>query len=233
MSRTNKPEAQELNTSAYAILGLLAIGAHSAYELTRQMERTLRFFWPRAVSKLYEAPKLLASLGFARATRESTGRRPRTRYAITAEGLEVLRRWLGTPEIAPLELESEALLRVWFGRFGTIEDLRAAIQHVQAQARSNLRWGTLVAQEYLAEGVPQERGHLGALTFRFLWDFNVMLDAWATWSQREVSEWDDVEPTAERMDRAAAILREAVAERLPPPSAGRGRAEQRKEARRR
>ena len=80
------------------------------------MERTLRFFWPRAASKLYEAPKLLASLGLARATRESVGRRPRTRYQISPRGEEALQRWLGTRTIAPIELESEALLRVWFQR---------------------------------------------------------------------------------------------------------------------
>ena len=85
---------------------------------------------------------------------------------------------------------------------------------VQAQAQANLRWGASIAQEYLVEGVPPERGHISALTFRFLWDFNVMLEAWATWGQRELSGWGDVEPTAERMDRAAAILREALAERL-------------------
>lgn len=217
MSRLNEDGREALNSSAYAILGLLAMGAQSAYELTRQMERTLRFFWPRAASKLYEAPKLLASLGLARATRESVGRRPRTRYQISPRGEEALRRWLGTRAIAPIELESEALLRVWFGRFGTIEDLRNAIQNVQAQAQANLRWGTSIAQEYLVEGVPPERGHISALTFRFLWDFNVMLEAWATWAQSELSGWGDVEPTAERMDRAAAILREALAERLSTP----------------
>jgi PadR family transcriptional regulator, regulatory protein AphA len=213
MSRSTTPRSEEINSSAYAILGLLAIGAHSAYELTQQMERTLRFFWPRAASKLYEAPKLLASLGLARADREAVGRRPRTRYTITSDGRRALQRWLATRRIMPIELESEALLRVWFGRFGTIEDLRAAIEDVQTQAQANLGWGTSIAQEYLAEGLPPERGHISVLTFRFLWDFNVMLDRWATWAQEELSNWHDVEPTPERMARAAAILREALSER--------------------
>jgi PadR family transcriptional regulator AphA len=209
----------ELTSSAYAILGLLAMGAHSAYELTRQMERTLRFFWPRAASKLYETPKLLASIGLARATRGAVGRRPRTLYTITAEGREALAQWLETRDMAPLELESEALLRVWFGRFGTIDDLRAAIENLQTQAQANLAWGTAIAREYLAEGVPPDRGHISVLTFRFLWNFNTMLDAWATWSLREVRDWNDVEPTPERMERAAGILREALADLVsaPPP----------------
>jgi DNA-binding PadR family transcriptional regulator len=217
VSRQIDPSREKLNVSAYAVLGLLAMGAHSAYELTRQMERTLRFFWPRAASKLYEAPKLVASLGLARAIHESIGRRPRTRYEITPEGREALRRWLGTPNIAPIEVESEALLRGWFGQLGTIGDLRNAIQNVQAQAQANLRWGTSIADEYLVQGVPPGRGHISALMFRFLWDFNAMLDDWAAWSQRELSGWRDVEPTTERMDRAVEIFREALAERLSPP----------------
>ena len=214
MSRSNDLDAEEPSTSVYAVLGLMGIGAQSAYELTRQMQRTLRFIWPRAASKLYEAPKLLASLGLARAIPESSGRRRRTRYSITPEGRAALTRWLATRHIAPLDVESEALLRVWFGRFGTIEDLRTAIQTVQAQAEANLRWGTQIAQEYLAEGVPPERGHVSVLIFRFLWDFNRMLYAWATWSQQELSEWRDVEPTPERMERASEIVRQALTERV-------------------
>jgi DNA-binding PadR family transcriptional regulator len=203
--------APALTASTYAILGLLAAGAHTAYELTRQMERTLHYFWPRAASKLYEAPKLLAAMGLAEARSERAGRRARTRYTITTAGRDALARWLGTREIAPLELESEALVRVWFGAFGTVEDLRAAIEDVQRQARTNLRWGRAIAEEYLTHGVPPGRGHVSALIFRFLWDFSSMLDEWAAWGLEELEEWEDVEPTPERMERAAAILREALA----------------------
>jgi hypothetical protein len=120
----------------------------------------------------------------------------------------------------PLELESEALLRVWFGQLGTIDDLRAAIENLHRQAQANLQWGAAIGREYLAEGVPPGRGHISALTFRFLWDFNVMLNAWAEWSLREVRDWNDVEPTPERMERAARILEEALAELRSPSRPG-------------
>ena len=201
-----------MSTSTYAVLGLLAMGAQTAYELTRQMQRTLRFIWPRAASKLYEAPKLLASKGLADASRELPGRRPRTRYRITSEGRSSLRTWLASREIAPLELESEALVRVWLGQLGTIDDLRAAIDSLSRQARANVEWGRSIGTEYLQDGVPPGRGHVSALGFRFLWDFNRMLEAWSAWSLHELETWDDVEPTPERMERAAAILREALAE---------------------
>ena len=210
MSTEAARSAGAMSTSTYAVLGLLAIGAQTAYELTGQMRRTLRFFWPRADSKLYEAPKLLASRGLANASRELPGRRPRTRYRITPAGKRRLRDWLARRDIVPLELESEALVRIWLGHLGTIDDLRAALESLSQQARGNLQWGRTIGTEYLVEGVPPGRGHVSALTFRFLWDFNQMLEAWSAWGLRELEAWDGVEPTAERMERAVAILREAL-----------------------
>ena len=57
--------ARGLTTTSYAILGLLAVRPWSTYELTRQMDRSLGRFWPRAESKLYEEPKKLAAQGLA------------------------------------------------------------------------------------------------------------------------------------------------------------------------
>ena len=36
-----------LTTTSYAILGLLSLRPHSAYELTNQARRSLRFIWQR------------------------------------------------------------------------------------------------------------------------------------------------------------------------------------------
>ena len=58
------------SASASAILGLLASRARSGYELAREMDQTLRFIWPRATSKLYDAPKLLVDRGLATARHE-------------------------------------------------------------------------------------------------------------------------------------------------------------------
>ena len=73
----------ELTTTSYAILGLLAIRPWSTYELARQMQRDLRFVWPRAESNLYTEPKKLIAHGFASAKSEPRGKRRRTVYTIT------------------------------------------------------------------------------------------------------------------------------------------------------
>lgn len=56
-----------LTPTSYAILGLLAVRPYTTYELATQVERTVRRFWPRARSKLYEEPKKLVAAGLAEA----------------------------------------------------------------------------------------------------------------------------------------------------------------------
>src|SRR3954464_8690260 len=93
---------RSLTTTSYAILGLLAIQPWSTYELTRQMDRSLGRFWPRARSKLYEEPKKLVAAGLAVASDERVGRRPRTVYSITPAGRAALAEWLRTPGSGPV-----------------------------------------------------------------------------------------------------------------------------------
>ena len=78
--------APSLTTTSYALLGLLNIRPWTTYELAKQVQRSLGWFWPRAERKLYEEPKRLVECGLATATSESTGKRPRTVYSITADG---------------------------------------------------------------------------------------------------------------------------------------------------
>ena len=47
-------------TTASALLGLLALRpAWPVYELTKQLRRNMRFFWPRAESRIYDEARQL------------------------------------------------------------------------------------------------------------------------------------------------------------------------------
>lgn len=56
-----------MTSTTYAVLGLLCVQPWSAYELARQMARSLRFMWPRAESGIYREPQKLIGLGYATA----------------------------------------------------------------------------------------------------------------------------------------------------------------------
>ena len=58
-----------LSPTSHALLGLLAIQPWSTYELAKQVERSLGWFWPRAERKVYDEAKRLVRNGHARSTR--------------------------------------------------------------------------------------------------------------------------------------------------------------------
>ncbi len=97
-------------TTSYALLGLLHVRPWTTYELAKQVQRSLRWFWPRAERKLYDEPKALVADGLATAAKEFTGQRSRTVYRITDDGRAALaeqqRQWAAV---------SRALDHVWPG----------------------------------------------------------------------------------------------------------------------
>ena len=89
-------------TTAHALLGLLALRTEwSTWELTKQLRRNMRFFWPRAESQIYQEAKSLVARGWALNRRGYTGDRPKTTYAITEDGRKALEAWLSTPPKPP------------------------------------------------------------------------------------------------------------------------------------
>ena len=78
MSSSPRPRPPELPTTAYAILGMLALRPWSAYELTQQMRRSLNYCLPTVESVLYHEPKRLVRHGLVSAKREAVGTRART-----------------------------------------------------------------------------------------------------------------------------------------------------------
>jgi DNA-binding PadR family transcriptional regulator len=106
---------------------MLALWPWTAYELTRQLRRSLSYCWPKAESVLYDEPKRLVRLGLATAQREPVRRRVRTAYAITDEGRRALGAWLATPP-SPPRFEFETMLRLVYADQGTNEELLDAVR---------------------------------------------------------------------------------------------------------
>jgi DNA-binding PadR family transcriptional regulator len=197
----------KLSTTSYAILGQLAWGEASTYELTKAMRRNLRFFWPRAEARIYAEAKRLAGAGLATASRGQTGRRPRTVYAITPAGRRTLSAWLGSPP-EPISLEHGPLLRVFLGRAGTPEQLLRAIAAAREQAEAMIAVGTPLAHEYLERHHPrQDEVHLRALTFDYLYGWALFTRDWADRAAAEVGRWEDTAPDAGKERRALARIR--------------------------
>jgi DNA-binding PadR family transcriptional regulator len=186
-------------TTANAILGLLALRPEwSTWELTKQLRRNMRFFWPRAESQIYEEAKGLVTKGLAKDRQSFTGRRARTSYAITARGRKQLRDWLASPP-KPTALECEPLLRVFLGGLGTDDQLNAALAQIRADAHAILDVGRVVGAEYLAGTAPfQDQVHTRALVFDFLSHHALMLLDWADRAEATVAAWPTQSATGQQ-----------------------------------
>jgi PadR family transcriptional regulator AphA len=194
--------ARSLTTTSYAILGLLAIQPWSTYELTRQMDRSLGRFWPRAHSKLYEEPKKLVAAGLAVAADERVGLRRRTVYSITPQGREALAAWLRTPGAGPV-LEFEQLLKVWFSDHGTKADALASLAAARAWAAEQNEENIEAARAYVAGQAPfQNRAAQNMLAGAFLTDFCALVARWAEWATMQVEQWPD-DPSQATADQEA------------------------------
>ncbi|HEY5847442.1 MAG TPA: PadR family transcriptional regulator [Microlunatus sp.] len=205
-------EQAGLTPTSYAILGLLAIKPWTTYELAKQMDRTLNRFWPRAKSKLYEEPKKLVRTGLAVATPGAHGRRPRTVYSITSSGRRALAAWLSTESGGPV-FESEHILKVFYARNGTSDDLLSTLAQLRAWTSELTLRNIEVGSAYLqGAGEYQERLATLVLTGRFLDDYLEMIDRWARWAIEIVDEWPaDPSHATPDLEALAITVRQATA----------------------
>jgi PadR family transcriptional regulator AphA len=198
-----KHETSNLSTTSHAILGLLSLRPWTTYELAKQVQRSLGWFWPRAERKLYDEPKRLAAAGLASSEREMTGARPRTVYTVTRRGRSALRRWLGEPPAPPV-LEFEGMVKVFFADGGNLDQLRATLTSIAATADARLDELDEKVRE-LADDDPAfaERAHLNALGLRFVLDHERSIAGWARWALDQISGWTSTTDAGSWDHRAA------------------------------
>ncbi len=176
-------------TTSHAILGLLSLRAWTTYELAKQVQRSLGWFWPRAERKLSDEPKRLVAEGFATGEREMTGARPRTVYAITRKGRSALRRWLDEPPAPPV-LEFEGMVKVFFADGGSLGQLRATLTSIAEHAEARLVELDVKVDELTRDDVTfPERVHLNALGLRFVLDHEAAIATWARWALDQTEGW--------------------------------------------
>jgi PadR family transcriptional regulator, regulatory protein AphA len=197
----------EPTTTSQAILGLLALRPWTTYELAKQVQRSLGWFWPRAERKLYDEPKRLVAAGLATSKQEMTGARPRTVYGITARGRKALRKWLGEPP-SPPSLEFEGLVKVFFADSGTLDQLRATLTSIAATSDARVAELADKFDQHERGDIPfLERRALNTVALRFQYDHEQLIGDWAHWAHEQIADWNS--PT----DEGAWDFRTA----LPPP----------------
>lgn len=124
-----------LTTTEAALLGLLRKRPMSGYDLRKDVERSVGYFWAPAKTQIYATLPKLVEAGYATQERVVQTERPdKTIYAITDEGRDALRVWV---EEAPLDAghgRNLILLKLYFGDEADPEALRRQLRERRRDA---------------------------------------------------------------------------------------------------
>lgn len=180
---------EPISPTSGAILGLLSLRSWSTYELAKQVQRSVGWFWPRAERKLYDEPKRLVAAGLVKGAAEMTGSRPRTVYSVTAKGRRALKRWLDEPPAPPV-LEFEGMVKVFFADGGTLEQLRATLTSIAASADASVvELEAKVVENASGDVAWPDRLPINNLGLRFMLDHQQLIGNWARWSLEQTAQW--------------------------------------------
>jgi len=110
-----------LTTTEGVVLGLLAEGPRSGYDLLKRAEGSVAHMWAPAKSQLYAVLPRLVDAGLAaRRTVRQSARPDKQVYRITRAGRDAVRDWL---ETAQPKSWDELLLKVFFAELSSREAL--------------------------------------------------------------------------------------------------------------
>src|SRR2546421_11891095 len=82
------------NAVTWAVLGLIALGPRSGYDIKRIVDRSIRHFWAASYGQIYPELKRLQEAGWIVGDDAPRGGRARRLYRIPAVGRGAPRGWL-------------------------------------------------------------------------------------------------------------------------------------------
>ena len=120
--------ASALTPTGRVILGMIALGRQTGYDIKQVVDRSTRHFWAASYGQIYPELRRLEEQGLVRGQSDPRGGRARTVYELTRAGQEALDGWLEPAPDPMFEVRDEGMLKLFFSDIGTvaqrIENLR-------------------------------------------------------------------------------------------------------------
>jgi DNA-binding PadR family transcriptional regulator len=154
-----------LSTSEGAVLGLIAFGERSGYDLARLAEASVAHLWTPSQSQIYKTLPRLVAFGLTERTEvEQRGRPDKSLYRITRKGETTLPRWLDEIQDEPAGGRVVFALKLFFCEFaspGTAQAQLAAyrrfltrrLERYQALRAGPRRFESVYPEHVLQHGI--------------------------------------------------------------------------------
>ena len=122
-----------LTTTEGAVLGLVAFGEASGYDLARLAASSVAHIWTPSQSQIYKTLPRLAARGLTRTREiEQRGRPDKAVYRITRKGRVALRGWLDEVEDEPASGRAVFPLKLFFCDFASPRTAQAQLEAYRA-----------------------------------------------------------------------------------------------------
>jgi DNA-binding PadR family transcriptional regulator len=109
---TEQPTA--LTPTGRVILGMIALGRQTGYEIKQFVDKSTRHFWAASYGQIYPELRRLEKQGLVQSRPEPSGARARTVYQLTDAGQRALREWLISQNDPLYEPRDEGMLKLFF-----------------------------------------------------------------------------------------------------------------------
>jgi PadR family transcriptional regulator, regulatory protein AphA len=132
----------DLSPTGRVVLGMLALGNRTGYEIKQVVDFSTRHFWAASYGQIYPELRHLEDRGLVQGRPEPSGGRARTAYELTEAGEAALRDWLGSDNALVDEVRDEGMLKLFFSdslperRLENIRSMRELQQRKLSQLRA-------------------------------------------------------------------------------------------------
>jgi PadR family transcriptional regulator AphA len=106
--------AATLTPTGRVILGMIALGKRTGYDIKQLVDRSIRNFWAASYGQIYPELRRLEGQGLITGRDEPSGGRSRTVYELTDAGRQALQDWLTGETTVIWELRDEGMLKLFF-----------------------------------------------------------------------------------------------------------------------
>ncbi len=176
----------ELGRTAYVILGMLALGKRTGYEIKSLVDVSTRFFWAASYGQIYPELKRLEEAGLVRGELEEDDPRGRKGYELTPAGAEALRAWLTSSEPLHIELRHEGFLKFFFADVLDPEEQHEVVAQMRVQHET--KRDRLLALEPGVRGATEKSGNrFPYLMLKAGIDYEQSMVDWCLRTERELA----------------------------------------------